>query len=468
MTLLDNILSSKEISNIFFDESLDPCVIFNLEGKLTNVNNALLTALNYQKNELLGKPVFMIIADQDIQRAKNDLKDFGSGQQFKQWHGYFKKKDGSTFPVLVSANQIYKEKSIIGGFAIIKDITELENAKTELLNFRLALDNSASVAITDTNGMITYANDMFCKLSKYSKDELVGKNHRILKSGHHDDSFYKNLWNTITSGKIWHGDIKNKAKDETYNWVRTMIMPVFDDDNKIINYMAIRIDITSQVKLAERLVKAERLSSIGALASRMSHDLRNPLSVIQVSLENMKMLYGGDEMQVKQFEKIERSITRMTHQVDGVLDFVRRRPLEFTKTLFSEIIRESMDSLIIPNNVKILLPKNDIRIRCDKKQFSIALNNLILNSIQAIDGTGTIELSVEENNNKIVIQVKDSGKGISKEDMNKIFEPLFTTKQQGTGLGLAGVNFIVDSHKGIISVTSPPTIFTITLPNTAD
>jgi len=112
----------------------------------------------------------------------------------------------------------------------------------------------------------------------------------------------------------------------------------------------------------------------------------------------------------------------------------------------------------------LILPKNDVEIYCDKRQCATVMNNLILNSYQSIDNAGTIEITVEETDDGVVIQVKDSGSGISKENLDDVFEPLFTTKQTGTGLGLASVKSIVESHGGIISVTSPPTVFTITLP----
>jgi len=217
-----------------------------------------------------------------------------------------------------------------------------------------------------------------------------------------------------------------------------------------------------------KLIKNEKLKSIGEVSSKIAHDLRNPLSIIQVSMENIKMLYGGDEIQIKQFKKIERSIDRITHQVEEVLDFVKGLPSEMNNEKMSDIITESMDSLNIPDKIKLILPKNDVQLLCDKKQFAAALNNLIFNSIQAINDAGTIEITIEENSDGIIIQVKDSGEGIPKENINKIFEPLFTTKQQGTGLGLASVKSTVESHGGIISVTSPPTIFTITLPRTSD
>lgn len=347
-----------------------------------------------------------------------------------------------------------------------KSLKKIQKINKELSNFKIALDNSASVAKTNSEGIITYANEMFCKLSQYSQEELIGKTHRIIKSGHHTEEFYENMWNTIVSGKIWQGNIKNKAKDGTFYWVRTVIVPTFDEERRITEYIAIRTDITPQIELSEKLIKSEKLSSIGQFASRMSHDIRNPLSIIRTSLENMKTMYGVDEIKQKQFERIDRSIDRISHQVDDVLDFVREKPLELNKTHMSEIIKESLDSLVIPDDVKLIFPKNDVEILCDKEQFSTALNNLILNGIQAINGKGTIEITCDENKDAVIIQIKDSGKGISKENLNLVFEPLFTTKQQGTGLGLAGVKSIIEAHGGVIYVTSPPTSFTITLPKT--
>jgi len=151
-----------------------------------------------------------------------------------------------------------------------------------------------------------------------------------------------------------------------------------------------------------------------------------------------------------------------------VLNFVREQPIDTSKIKFSEIIKESLDSIKISEEIKIILPKNDIEIICDKNQILICLNNLISNGIQAIGDREEIQIRISEQNDNVIIQIQDSGKGISKENIEKIFEPPFTTKQKGTGLGLSSVVAIIDSHHGKISVTSPPTIFTITLPKTIE
>lgn len=221
-----------------------------------------------------------------------------------------------------------------------------------------------------------------------------------------------------------------------------------------------------KVTISETQNRQEKLAIIGEFSARIAHDIRNPLCILMVSLENLKILYGADEAKQKQLDRAERSITRITHQLDDVLDFVREKPINLEEIMFSKLLSESMDSISIPDEIKIIIPKNDVMLFCDKRQMLVVLNNLILNANQAIDGdTGTIEIIIKDiNNTEIIIQIKDSGDGISDDVMKKIFEPLFTTKQQGTGLGLASVKSIISAHGGTIFVTNNPTIFTITLP----
>ena len=188
------------------------------------------------------------------------------------------------------------------------------------------MNKSSIVSVTDSKGTIIYANDKFCEISKFSREELLGKNHRILKSGFHSPEFYKEIWNTISNGNVWQGLIKNKSKDGSFYWVATSIVPFFDKKNNIFQYMSIRQDITKQIELENELLQKEKLSIIGELAARLTHDLRNPLSIIQMTIENLKELYGTDEKKQIFFEKIERSIDRITHQVDNVLDFIKENP----------------------------------------------------------------------------------------------------------------------------------------------
>jgi len=244
------------------------------------------------------------------------------------------------------------------------------------------------------------------------------------------------------------------------------IKELVDSINKVGTDLKEKSKIEQQLVKTKKELEVEKFSTIGELSSRMAHDIRNPLSVIQTSLENLKLKYGFDGSSNEQFDRVARSIFRITHQIDNVLDYVKRQDPILTNISFSDIITESMDSIHVEGNVEIILPPNDLTSIADKKLFSIAINNLILNGVQSINGKGTVKITIEEDGDAITIQVMDSGKGIPPDNLKKIFEPLFTTKQMGTGLGLASVKSIIESHGGIISVTSPPTVFTIVLPKT--
>ena len=219
-------------------------------------------------------------------------------------------------------------------------------------------------------------------------------------------------------------------------------------------------------KLNETIVKTERLSSIGDLASRLAHDLRNPLSVIKNSLEIMSVKLDPimDEKTSLQMARVGRAVDRMTHQIDDVLDYVNVADLQLERHSLSTIVESSILNTNIPNYVKINPPKNSSTVVCDPYKLEIVFSNIINNSVQALDGEGEITISIEDNKSEARIQISDSGPGIPEDVLPKIFEPLFTTKQVGTGLGLASCRSIIEKHGGSVSVQNNPTTFTISLP----
>lgn len=281
-----------------------------------------------------------------------------------------------------------------------------------------------------------------------------------------------NAQTIMLDGKVQYYVIMTTLVETIYQQTNTILeqekflvsMIIFS----LIIAAGIMIFVFEKYKIREEAQKDAKLITIGELSSRLAHDLRNPLSVIRISLDNLKTLYGTDDVKQKQFDKADRSIDRIVHQIDDVLDFVKEKLPKKNMSSISEIISETLDSLVIPDTIELILPKNDVELFCDKRQLSIAINNLILNSIQAIEGKGTIEIRVKENKSCVIFEIKDSGIGISKKNMPDIFEPLFTTKQEGTGLGLASVKSIIESHDGIISASSTPTIFTMKFPKSSN
>ena len=221
----------------------------------------------------------------------------------------------------------------------------------------------------------------------------------------------------------------------------------------------------------QAILKAERLSAIGELSGRLSHDLRNPLSVMKMSIDLIRQHPAdakiSDSVITKRLDLIEKSIDRISHQVDDVLGYVRNSPLKLTATSLRTIILDSIDKVSVPNDVTITVSDSDVIANCDSVKLDAVFINLIVNAIQAMPQGGTLEINIKSDNNYTVIDFIDSGIGIPNESMDKIFEPLFTTKQKGTGLGLASCKNIIQQHNGQISVKNNPTTFTVRLPKTS-
>lgn len=343
----------------------------------------------------------------------------------------------------------------------------LDRAQTErLLKIERALDMHSIIGITDKEGTITYVNKKFCEISKYSEKELINQNHRILQSGFHPTEFFAGMWNTISHGKTWRGEIKNKAKDGSFYWVKTIIVPILDKQGNVQEFVSIRTDVTKEKKMQEELIKNERLSTIGEISSRISHDLKNPLNVIGGYMELIEFEFEGKkskEME-KNFSIIKQAISEIDSLANDILDFVRNSELRLENTRLSNVLKSSMELMEIPSSVKIILPENDIEIFCDSKKMTVVFCNLFTNSIQAMDNSGVITLRSAVKQKNLVIELEDSGPGIADVNLPKIFDALFTTKQKGTGLGLASCKNIIERHGGIISVKNNPTVFTIKLP----
>lgn len=346
------------------------------------------------------------------------------------------------------------------------------------------------LSITDSDGNIVYVSKEFCKISKYSEDELIGKNHRLLKSEYHALGFFEEMWNTISSGKTWKGEIKNTAKDGTHFWIYSIITPLFDD-NEIVNYASINTDITKEKQLnhkvktleqelidqnesftdqlklkSEELIRSERLATIGTMSSRIAHDLKNPLTVIQTYADmlNSTILETLSPIERDRWFRIQTSITDMQRIIEDVLDFARTTELKKRNTSLMKILRLAINHIKTPFGVQINLPDKDLRIPCDERKMEAVFSNLLANSVSALDGPGEVDVDFSSNRNSYIITVKDSGPGITDEHLSKIFEPLYTTKKTGTGLGLVICMSIIEQHGGTITASNNPTTFTIAIP----
>ncbi len=225
----------------------------------------------------------------------------------------------------------------------------------------------------------------------------------------------------------------------------------------------LQIDLREKTK---KLAQAERLSAIGELSARLAHDLRNPLTVLKgvVEIARARTNSGETRFSTKQIDMMARAIARMSNQIDDVLEFVKIQSLHTTKNSLLDTIGLSLAKINKPTNVQIHIPDNSVEFVYDADKIEIVFDNLLNNSIQAINDDGKITIRIIDLENEVEIEVEDSGDGVSDEIISKVFEPLFTTKKKGTGLGLASCKSIVEQHGGSIYVRNNPTVFTIKLP----
>lgn len=242
-------------------------------------------------------------------------------------------------------------------------------------------------------------------------------------------------------------------------------IPVMGIPVSFLLFYVVRL-FTRNLKLTQEAIQTEKMSIIGTMASRLAHDLRNPLAVIKNTMEIIQLDLGENQntKTKTKFERVTKAITRIDDQVENVLDFVKDKPMNLKSHNLSEILENVISRIPNPDTVKISLPKNDVKIMCDLHMIEVVFINLITNALDAIKNEGHIKIILNELDDHIQIKVEDSGEGIPKNALSQIFDPLYTTKMEGTGLGLVSCKNIIKQHNGTIFVTNNPTTFTIELP----
>ncbi len=238
--------------------------------KAFNTKIAQTILLNTEKEIKIGSNIYDFIHPSRQEIFKIIQLKVMSGEPV-QYDNYYLRKNGDTKWFSFTINPVVNKVGITEGICITSaDITARKKAEKEIIDYKYALNQSSIVAITDQKGVIKFVNENFCNISKYSAQELIGQDHRIINSGYHPKSFIKNLWTTIANGKIWKGELKNKAKDGSIYWVDTSIIPFMDEKGKPYQYMAIRSDITER-KSAEHLLYESEIFNKGVLSSLGSH-----------------------------------------------------------------------------------------------------------------------------------------------------------------------------------------------------
>lgn len=338
----------------------------------------------------------------------------------------------------------------------------------DVLNLTAALDEHAIVAVTDARGRIVRVNDKFCAISQYTREELIGKDHRIINSARHPSEFFRDLWHTISQGRVWKGEICNRAKDGSHYWVATTIVPFLGSDGKPKQYIAIRADITERKRAEQRQAELlEKLKGINQelnqFAYVVSHDLKAPLRAISSLATWLVADYaeklGGEGRE--QLELLLGRVKRLDALVDGILRYSRigREQEEIVEVDVNQVVREVCELLAPPAAIRLHVAPHLPTVPCERTRLTQVFENLVSNAIKYMGRpTGDIWIGGEAEAEGWKFFVRDNGPGIEAKYFEKIFQ-IFQTlaprdEQESTGIGLAVVKKNIEVSGGQVWVES--------------
>ncbi len=359
-------------------------------------------------------------------------------------------------------------------------------------HLKSAIDEAAIVAITDKRGIITYVNKKFCDISKYSREELIGKTHQIINSHYHSKEFFIEMWKTISQGKVWEGEVRNRAKDGSFYWVNTTIVPFLDAQGSPEQYVAVRYEITERKQFEEQLkIYAKKLEisnkELQDFASVAAHDLQEPLRKIQ-SFSDRLVTKAKEQMSEETFDYVDR-IQNSAHRMQVLIDDL---------LTYSRVTTKSSPFAVINLNAIVAQVASDLEVRieqchgkvvwenlpsleADPTQMRQLFQNLISNALKFkksdLNPLVTVTAKIFDNSPlgrpgpACQITIQDNGIGFDEKYLDRIFT-IFQRlhgrhEYEGTGIGLAVCRKIVDRHGGFITAASIPNqgaTFIVTLP----
>ena len=481
--------ASEQRSRQILETSFDTFVGMDALGRITDWNEQAEVLLGWTKADVAGRAFVDTFVPAEhrekCQLLRSQMLDsVRSGSQKQRFEMLVTGRDGRLVPVEMTISVIPTEHSYyFAGF--LRDLSEHKQAEArlraslkELNDLKFAVNQHSIVARTDHRGIITFANDNFCSISKYAREELVGQDHRIVNSRYHPKEFIKQLWETIQNGEVWKGEFKNRAKDGTEYWVDSTVVPFKDVQGEIQQYIAIRTDITP-LKRAEELSRNAQATAEAASRAKsdflanMSHEIRTPMNGI-IGISDLLTQTQLDTEQRNYLDLITTSAQSLLTVLNDILDFskiesgkldfsptpvvLRRSLLNILKVFAAQASKKHLElTLLVSDDVPETVMADELRVRQ-------VLNNLIGNALKfTASGEIAVRVDCEKNSESKVnlhFQVRDTGVGIPADKLKLIFEPFsqadssITRKYGGTGLGLTISVRLVQMMGGRIWVES--------------
>jgi PAS domain S-box-containing protein len=443
----------------FMSAAMDGMAILDERGVYVYVNDAHARIYGYETpDELLGRTWEVLYDGQELERLRNEIVPafFQAGR----WRGEAlgRRKDGTTFPQEVSLTRIAD-----GGLVcVVRDLSESKRVEEARVRLATAVEQAAeTILITDPSGTIQYVNPAFERTTGYSAAEAIGQNPRILKSGVHADAFYRHMWMVLARGEVWSGHLINRRKDGVHFEEEATISPVRDATGAVVNYVAVKRDVTQEVHLAEQLRESQKLRAIGQLAGGVAHDFNNLLQALLGTVEVLRTRGHDPKVLPRAITELEADVRRGAALTRQLLLFAHRGVVKPESLDLNEVVRDTESFLrrLVRENIRFTceLCAAPLPVNADRGQLEQVLVNLAVNAADAMPDGGSLVIRTSEHDGReVILEVEDSGVGIPDELQPRIFEPFFTTKgtDRGIGLGLSVVHGIVTQHGGRVEVKS--------------
>lgn len=454
----------------FFNLSIDMICVLTPDGYIKRLNPAFSNGLGYTKEELYSVPLLDLIHPDDLKNTRKHFIRLVEGDDIRNFENRCRTK-GKEYRWMSWRIVLDKEKRLI--YSIARDITEEKNATKRIEDLTYTLNQTAIVMIVNRDEKIISVNDKFCEVSGYDRAEVIGQHHEILDSFHHSDVFWENLMTTIESGKIWQGEIKERAKDGSFYWTHTSSVPFLSANGEITQYIVIQTDITDRKQLEKDLRQAKEEAIKNAkikedFLANMSHEIRTPMSgvlgfsrlLLQTSMDSTQRnyaqsIYGSAENllvvvnDILDVSKIESG----KFQLDEVEFDLRKRIEDSLNILRVDIYKKKLELVL---DIDPFIPR---RILGVPDRLCQILINLVGNAVK-FTKYGAIHLSVMKIDDVLFFEVMDTGIGIASDKLDAIFETFtqaesYTTREYGgTGLGLSISKKLVSLMGGEIGVKS--------------
>lgn len=472
--------SEEKFRNIA-ERSFDGIFEMDLEGHITYASPAIEQITGYKPEEIVGSSFLNYVSESTAHTAFQWLAKLVEGENVKELQMEMTRKDGSSAIVEINASPIFKDGSAIEVQGTVRDITDRKRAE-EALREKEARYRELADSITDV--FFAFDNDLRYTYWNKASEELTGTTEKeaIGKSLY---DIFPDIQQTRRVEKVYL-DVLRRRQPRTFvikysiegrdHYFEISVYPskggisVFTKDiterkkteEKLKEYSEkLKKKVEERTRelqdAQEKLIRKEKLAMLGQLAGSVGHEIRNPLGTISNSVYFLKMkLKDADEKVLKHVAVIDRNVQRANRIITDLLDSSRVRPPSLIESSVNDIVKDTLESIEMPATISVNLKfeKNIPRILLDPDQMRLVFRNIIINAVEAMPKGGILEIRTEAGADFIHIMFRDTGKGIQKENIQKIFEPLFTTKASGIGLGLAIVKSIVEGHRGTIEIHS--------------